>query len=174
MVCWQQQHSAAEQGQTWTAEHLFCPGCQPQWGGSVCCLFPWGSVNQPARWGMPMNYSGTCCIWSTWPRNVHSCCWGQWEALRVLWLLQEQNAASASLLNMPVSSEWGIGKLSGVGVALLTAALGSSSGKCVFQSCQRSCLFWSILKLILQISQLCGTQVEIYSEDCRWWLWAKL
>lgn len=70
MVCWQQQDSPAKQGQTWTVEQLSCPGCQPQWGGCVCCLFPWGSVNQAVRWRMPMNYSGTCCIWSTWPGNV--------------------------------------------------------------------------------------------------------
>lgn len=76
-VCWQQQDSPADQGRTRMAEHFSRPTCQPQWGGSVSCSFPWGAMNQPPRWRMPMNYSGTCCIWSGLPGNVRSCFWGQ-------------------------------------------------------------------------------------------------
>lgn len=76
-VCWQQQDSPADQGRTRMAEHFSRPTCQPQWGGSVSCSFPWGAMNQPARWRMPMNYSGTCCTWSGLPGNVRSCFWGQ-------------------------------------------------------------------------------------------------
>lgn len=45
-VCWQQQDSPADQGRTRMAEHFSRPTCQPQWGGSVSCSFPWGAMNQ--------------------------------------------------------------------------------------------------------------------------------
>lgn len=64
----------------------------------------------------------------------------------MLWLLQEELAASAPLLN--VFSEWSIVKLTGVRVTLLAAALICWKG--VFESCHPA--FFSIhLMLILQM-----------------------
>lgn len=84
------------------------------------------------------------------------------------WLLQEELPASASLLNMPVCCEWGIGKLSGVGVAGLNSCF---------------LILWEtvhFLKVVI-LSVLIHSEVSILqmfpercSEVCLWWLRANL
>lgn len=78
----------------------------------------------------------------------------------MLWLLQEELAASAPPLN--VFSEWSIVKLTGVRVTLLAAALICWKG--VFESCHFKNSF------DVDSADVSRVQVENSSKDCLWQL----